>query len=608
MRGIGRTLSRLPAASALLAGAILAATTAQNAYGQSEETAFAVPRGAPLHGSGDGIVLPQPLAPSDAARLRRIFAAQAKGDIPAALRDQDQIDTASPLGARMLGHVLADRYLGRFHHSSVDDLTAWLARYADLPDAPAVYSLLKTRLPKGATPPGTPPVAVVKPDPVPVAVPEEASPATDAIARTGSLDRDVHERARAGNLAAALHLIARTSGMKPEYSALLRAEVAQIMFTLNRDADALDTAAFAARICGGRVGLADYVAGLAAWRLDRPVLAVGHFEAAAAAPLTPPALTAAASFWAARTHLRLRDPAGYVPWMKKAADQKRTFYGILARRALGIGTGAGFAWDRETLGNADIEALAATPSGQAAFALLQIGENDRADSELRLLWAGAQGDVALGRAIMLVADKAELYDLAAQLAAVVQTEDGRPRDYARFPVPHLVPRGGFSTDPALVYALTRVETNFDASAISSAGARGLMQLMPATASYIAGDRSFSGDSLHDPAVNLELGQRYVSYLAGQVDGDLIRLLSCYNAGPGSFARWSPAIQDGGDPLLFIESIPLDETRGFVQHVLAYTWIYAARLHLPAPSLDELAAGAFPHYHVLTTRIRAAALH
>ena len=608
MRGIGRTLSCLPAASALLAGAILAASTAQNAYGQSEETAFAVPRGAPLHGSGDGIVLPRPLAPSDAARLRRIFAAQAKGDIPAALRDQEQLDTGNPLGARLLGHLLAERYLGRFHHSSSDELAGWLARYGDLPDAPAIYTLLKARLPKGAAPPAAPVVAAVMPDPVPAPVPEEASPATDAIARNSALDHEVHDRARSGNLTGALHLIARTSGMKPEYGALLRAEVAQIMFTLNRDADALDTAAFASRLGAGRVGLAEYVAGLAAWRLDRPALAVGHFEAAAAAPLTPPALTAAASFWAARTHLRLRDPAGYVPWMKKAADQKRTFYGILARRALGIGTGAGFAWDRETLGNADIEAVAATPAGQAAFALLQVGEDDRADGELRLLWAGAQGDVALGRAVMLVADKAGLYDLAAQLAALVQTEDGRPRDYARFPIPHLMPRGGFSADPALVYALTRVETNFDARAVSSAGARGLMQLMPATASYIAGDPSFSDDSLHDPAVNLELGQRYVSYLAGQVDGDLIRLLSCYNAGPGSFARWSGSIQDGGDPLLFIESIPLDETRGFVQHVLAYTWIYAARLHLPAPSLDELAAGAFPHYHPPITRIRAAALH
>jgi hypothetical protein len=56
------------------------------------------------------------------------------------------------------------------------------------------------------------------------------------------------------------------------------------------------------------------------------------------------------------------------------------------------------------------------------------------------------------------------------------------------------------------------------------------------------------------------------------------------------------VRDGGDPLLFIEAIPPDETRAFVPRVLAYTWIYAARLHLPTPGLDELAAGGWPRYH------------
>ena len=68
-------------------------------------------------------------------------------------------------------------------------------------------------------------------------------------------------------------------------------------------------------------------------------------------------------------------------------------------------------------------------------------------------------------------------------------------------------------------------------------------------------------------------------------GDLIRLLGSYNAGPTSFARMQAAMPDATDPLLFIESIPNDETRGFVPRALAYSWIYAERLHLPAPSLE-----------------------
>ncbi len=64
-------------------------------------------------------------------------------------------------------------------------------------------------------------------------------------------------------------------------------------------------------------------------------------------------------------------------------------------------------------------------------------------------------------------------------------------------------------------------------------------------------------------------------------GDLLRLLASYNAGPGNFARWVSQIRDNDDPLLFIEAIPIDETRAHVPRVLTYTWIYAARLHLPA---------------------------
>jgi len=161
----------------------------------------------------------------------------------------------------------------------------------------------------------------------------------------------------------------------------------------------------------------------------------------------------------------------------------------------------------------------------------------------------------------------------------------------------LRPAGGFQMDPTLVYALTRLESNFDPSVVSAAGARGLMQIMPVTAGYVAGDADLDPDRLRNPALNLDLGQRYVVYLSRQdgIGEDLLRVLASYNSGPGGFMRWNADLHDDGDPLLFIEAIPTDETRAFVAHVLTYSWIYAARLHLPATSLDELAAGEFPRF-------------
>ena len=89
--------------------------------------------------------------------------------------------------------------------------------------------------------------------------------------------------------------------------------------------------------------------------------------------------------------------------------------------------------------------------------------------------------------------------------------------------------------------------------------------MPVTARYVMGATRWTIRKLHDPSLNLDVGQRYVAYLGRQdgIEGDLIRLLASYNAGPGSFLRWSGAVRDEDDPLLFIEAIPNDETRAFV---------------------------------------------
>lgn len=622
MRGIGTTLSRLPVARVFLAGAaILAGASASKAYSQTEpgkslagvdDFAMAVPRLSPTGRAG--IALPQPLPPSEAARLRRIFEYQRHGRIPDALRETNQLDSDLALGGirlgqAMLGHVLADRYLGRFSKPDAGQLQAWLDRYGDLPSAPAIHALLLARLPRGAEPPA-PPVfsglamaATSRSAPVP----EETPPEDMALDRHPALDRSVWDAARSSRPDAVNRLLAHTKGLSPTYAAVLRGEAGRILFTLNRDAEAYDVASAGVSACARRddcreAALPGYIAGLAAWRMDRPELALPMFEAAWRAELNTSSLRAAAAFWAARTHVRLWDAVNYRPWMLRAAAESRTFHGLIARRSLGLGFGLDGP-DGELLTPADLDAVAATPAGLTAFALLQIGESDRAEAELRRLWPAAQNAPSLARAIMLVASEAGLSDLAAQLADLLQAADGRPREARRFSIPKLRPDGGFKIDPALVYGLTRTESNFDPGMVSPAGARGLMQIMPETAGFIVGGYNgpaIKGERLDDPQFNLDLGQRYVSYLAGcdLVNGDLVRLLASYNAGPGSLLRWGAGIKDHGDPLLFIESIPIDETRAYIPRVLTYMWIYAARLQLPTPSLDELASGGWPRYHPL----------
>ena len=521
-------------------------------------------------------------------------------------------DVSDPL---LNGHVLAQLYLGRYSQPSSADLAAWLARYPDHPDAPALHALLSQRLHSSLVRTGAAAASGASdgrlepesPDAAPL---EEDEPAGAHLSRNSLLDRTVHERVRAGHVESAFDLLRRTHGLSPLYDGQLRAEIAQSLFTQGRDAEALRVAQDALHRTGGSVGLAGYVGGLAAWRSGQLEEAQSLFEAASQASLAPAALRSGGAFWAARVHARTHDSSGATAWLQQAAASKHTFYGLLARHTLRMNDKA--QGSRDTLGAADVDALMADPYGRRAFALLQVGQLRRAEAELRCLWPHVAASPALSGAVLRVAEAGGLMDFAAQIAGLIEAAEGRQHDNVRFPVPALRPASGFRMDPAMVYALARLESNFHPDAISGAGARGLMQVMPVTASYITGAASADNYAhrLYDPATNLDVGQSYVLYLAGLsgVQGNLIRLLGSYNAGPTSFARMADSIPASDDPLLFIESIPNDETRAFIPRALTYSWIYAARLHLPARSLDQLAAGAWPSFSVQPEQQAALRLH
>ena len=279
------------------------------------------------------------------------------------------------------------------------------------------------------------------------------------------------------------------------------------------------------------------------------------------------------------------------------------FYAVLAQRMLGQ-DGNEPAFANQTLGLADLEAVAADPRGERVFALLQVGQTHLAEEELRYLYPTIAHDPAMRRAVMLVAWQAGMATLASQIAGL---DPGRPTGSAVVipPMSLATPRGS-RVDPSLLYALVRVESNFDPHAESAEGAQGLLQLMPSTAAFMNETRGARrAGTLSDPQYNLEMGQRYINYLSGQssIDGDLLRILASYNAGPTEAAAWSNAQVAEHDPLLYIEMIPNEQTRRFVFCVLRYSWAYAQQLKLPIPSLDALAEGEFPR---LTSTSRAIA--
>lgn len=512
------------------------------------ETAGLPPAGEPI----SRFELPQTLKPDDVQRYQRIFALQEDGRWGEADR------LIAKLHDRILmGHVLAQRYLHPAkYRSRFKELADWLKSYADLPDARVIYKLAMKRKPAHAKSPRAPVAARLElPDDADIA----ADTAPDATALAGDIDdaADAVETARTP--------VARTTAKSPRR-------------TSKRSPGVL------------------WAAGLAAYRQGHYHDAADHFEAMAASARLSDWNQAAAAFWAARSNLVARQPERVNRWLDAAAEHPRTFYGLIARRMLGLDSG--LTWDHPRLQRGQLAIIIRGTAARRAMALVQVGQSWRAERELRQM--AAIDDPGVRLAMIALADEARLPALALSTSKTLAAAGGEVLDRGLYPLPAWKPTSGFAIDRALVYAFMRQESAFNVTATSRAGARGLMQLMPATAAFMANSqlRGKARGTLYDPAINMELGQRYLRYLIGheQVQGDLFLLAAAYNGGPGNLAKWQKKMKRvSEDPLLFIESIPTRETRLFIEHVLANLWIYRERLGQSDPSLDAIAAGERPVY-------------
>jgi soluble lytic murein transglycosylase len=591
----GRLKSGLIAAAALLALAAPAAATERNI------TAFA-PSGIAGERAAN---LPARLSFGDAALYRYIFSLQERGDWAAADREIKRVRDKI-----LMGHVLAQRYLHADYFSSYQELAAWLADYHDLPDAAAIYKTALRKTPRGARALKRPTGDSVgglwivddlgpPPDPAP---PAGRKLSGAVAAQVTALKRQIRVSLRAGHLAAAERLLNREAGRLLSDAEIdhIKAQIAAGWFAQGDDRKALELASEAVARSGHRVPRARWIAGLSLFKQDRFAEAAKHFEALANTPGGEPWDIAAGGFWAARANARARRFDSVNPWLHRAAEHPRTFYGLLAIRQLGVASP--FTWDAPTVAGHEFEAIARLPAGARAFALIQVGESGRADAELRRVFASANPTQM--RTLLAIAMRANLPGLSIRLGRELAEFDGKRIDGALYPIPPWKPTSGYQVDRALLFAFMRQESQFNPKALSHAGARGLMQLMPQTAALLDG-KSFRGrdELLLDPVYNVTLGQRYIVQLLqdGAVQGDLIRLAAAYNGGPGNLARWTRK-QDlrGGedDALLFIESLPSPETRHFITRILYSYWMYSERLGQPTPSLDDVAAGRWPTYIAL----------
>lgn len=505
------------------------------------------------------------LSPADARAYANAFALVRQGEFEAA----EAVKVTDPL---LKGRLRFAKLMHADYRSSFEELSAWLDDYRDQPEAVRIYTLAKRRQPTGADAPLAPQAGAVSADWARVE------------AQAERLEAKAAPRAAADPKAPKVTI---DGDLQASREAFYGGEVSK---------------AYTLAIKSGE----RWIAGLAAFQLKRFAEAQTRFAALSEDEAQDEWVRSGAAYWAARAAIAAGEPEAAPQFLTIAARTPYTFYGLIAERQLGLepaigpngldlgprpvqlDTAARAASVTGTDGAALARLMRADKRAARAVAFAQIGLEAEAGQEIR---AALQGADAEGRRLWTRLGLALNVPLTSPADL---NRAGRSRfDIAQYPTPDLSPQGGFTIDRALVYALVKQESRFNPEAKSVGGAYGLMQLMPATAARVAGDDKLVGNPapLKDPAINLRLGQDYVTRLLEVVNGDILHAVAAYNAGPGVIMKTVARLGKDADSLMAIESMPGGQTREFVERVMAGYWIYRNIFGQDSRTLDAAAANA-----------------
>jgi soluble lytic murein transglycosylase len=268
--------------------------------------------------------------------------------------------------------------------------------------------------------------------------------------------------------------------------------------------------------------------------------------------------------------------------------KQRSYYGFLAADC--VGRPYAIEHRPATVDRSTSERVREMPAVQRAGELLALDRVNEARREWRWLLDRAGADEL--KAAARTAQEWGWHDQAAFTLARAAYWD----DYEiRFPLLHLDTirgnAGAQALDPAWVLAVIRQESVFNPTARSSAGATGLMQLMPATATYVArkhfGEPPPDRADLTDPEANVRLGTTYLRSVLDDLYGNPVLATAAYNAGPGRVKQWMPSFRDI-DADIWVELVPFRETQDYLRKVLSYAVFYEHRLgRKPTPISERM---------------------
>ena len=340
---------------------------------------------------------------------------------------------------------------------------------------------------------------------------------------------------------------------------------------------------------------AEFYAGwLALEKLHNPSLADQHFahiQQVGASPIT----VARALYWRGRAAEAGGDVIGAQTLYAQGGQYITTFYGQLAAQKAGV-TQIDLGHDPAPTA-ADRARFEGRETVRAARLLAQIGDREL----LRSFVLGIDDDLPNAEEYALLVDFAKSYgeqDLSMRVVRAA-AQRGFILPDRGYPVLASQVEGG--AELAFALSIARQESNFDPNARSGVGARGLMQLMPATAAILARRAGipYSAERLLDADYNVRLGSTYLRKMIDDFGGSYVMAAASYNAGPNHMPEWTSICGDprttSGDPLDFIECIPFSETRNYAMRTMETMEVYRARLNgnrAPLTLAQDLKRGAY----------------
>ncbi len=324
----------------------------------------------------------------------------------------------------------------------------------------------------------------------------------------------------------------------------------------------------------------EWLAGFIALRmLDDPQAALRHFRAFRVAVATPISL-GRAGYWEGRALEALGDAEGAQLAYEFGGEHQTSFYGLLAAEKAGLPMDGVLATGGREFPSWRDSSFAGSSVLAAALALQEAGDRLLATRFFLHLAEGLDA-IALGQLSDLALELGEPYTAVAIAKQAAERNVILPRAY--FPLTDLA-EGDFGVPTELVLSIARRESEFNPAVVSSAGARGLMQVMPGTAQDMARALGVGYDRARlttDPAYNARLGAGYLRRLIDEFGAQWILVAAGYNAGPGRPRAW---VADRGHPASesvdavdWIEMIPFTETRNYVMRVTESLPVYRARL-------------------------------